>query len=121
VYGIAACVIGLPRNESGRGGETRGRSPKVMSRYTVVFSGSWRARVMWLQIYARSASCLEILRVKMRWWRGCICFGFLGARSVERGARRGLVSHWCQGIGVLGDSGGKCRSRRVCELARVGL
>jgi hypothetical protein len=33
-----------------------------MSRYTIVFSGIWRARVMWLQIWAKSASCLEILR-----------------------------------------------------------
>lgn len=62
VYGIAACVIGLPRKESGRGGETRGRRPNVMSRYTVVFSGSWRARVMWLHMCARSASCFESLR-----------------------------------------------------------
>ncbi len=40
VNGIAACVIGLPKNESGNGGETRGRRPNVMSRYTVVFSGN---------------------------------------------------------------------------------
>ena len=64
VYGIAACVIGLPRKEFGNGGETRGRRPNVMSRYTVVFSGSWRASVMCLQICASSASCLDILRVE---------------------------------------------------------
>jgi hypothetical protein len=32
VYGIAAIVIGLPRKESGNGGETRARRPNVMSK-----------------------------------------------------------------------------------------
>jgi hypothetical protein len=32
VDGIAAIVIGLPRKESGNGGETRARRPNVMSR-----------------------------------------------------------------------------------------
>lgn len=98
--GIAAIMIGLPRKLCGS--ESRGRRPSVTSIYVVVEGGSLRARLMRVQICAKSASCLEILDLRPKLakvWRCCISAGVKCRTRCDVGP---LGSQSSQGIGSLG-------------------